>query len=110
VKEAFLSKRTLSAGAVWDVDFSRDAQQQFLYSADGVNNRIDILLRDPMTLVTSFGQGGHVPGTFYGAHNVATDSQGNVYTVETFGGKRVQRFVYKGLGAVPGPSLPTRSN
>jgi DNA-binding beta-propeller fold protein YncE len=110
VKEAFLAKRTLSAGAVWDVDFSRDAQQQFLYSADGVNNRIDILLRDPMTLVTSFGQGGHVPGTFYGAHNVATDSQGNVYTVETFGGKRVQRFVYKGLGAVPGPSLPTRSN
>jgi DNA-binding beta-propeller fold protein YncE len=108
VKEGFISKQTLASGAVWDVDFSRDAQQQFLYSADGVNNRIDILLRQPLTLVTSFGQGGHVPGTFHGAHNVATDSSGNVYTVETYGGKRVQKFVYKGLGPAPGQTLPVR--
>ena len=108
VKETYISKHTLSAGAVWDVDFSRDPQQQFLYSADGVNNRMDVLLRQPLTLVTSYGQGGHVPGTFYGMHNVATDSKGNVYTVETFGGKRVQRFVYKGLGNFAGPSMSFR--
>ena len=108
VKEAFIAKRTLSAGAVWDVDFSRDAQQTYLYSADGVNNRLDVLLRQPLTLVTSIGQGGHMPGTFYGMHNVATDSKGNVYTVETFGGKRVQRFVYKGLGNVSGPAMSFR--
>jgi hypothetical protein len=39
---------TLGAGAVWDVDFSRDPQQQFLYTNDGMNNRISILLRAPL--------------------------------------------------------------
>jgi 6-phosphogluconolactonase (cycloisomerase 2 family) len=107
VKETFLSKNTLGAGAVWDVDFSRDPQQQFLYTNDGMNNRISILLRAPLTLVTQFGQGGHLPGTFYGAHNVATDSKGNIYTTETWGGKRVQKFVYKGVGAV-GPVSSVR--
>ena len=61
----------------------------------------------PLQLVTSFGQGGHVPGTFYGVHNVAVDSKGNLYTTETFGGKRVQKFVYKGVGAV-GPVSSVR--
>jgi DNA-binding beta-propeller fold protein YncE len=108
VKETFLSKRTLASGAVWDIDFSRDAQQQFLYTNDGMNNRVSILLRQPLQLVTAFGQGGHLPGTFYGIHNVAVDSKGNIYTTETWGGKRVQKFVYKGLGAVTGPIMPVR--
>ena len=108
VKETFISKVTLGSGAVWDIDFSHDAQQQFLYSGNGINNRVDVLLRQPLTLVTSFGQGGHMPGTFYGVHNVATDSKGNLYTTETWGGKRVQKFVYKGLGAVSGPSMSFR--
>jgi hypothetical protein len=49
-----------------------------------------------------------MPGTFYGLHNVATDSRGNLYTVETWGGKRVQKFVYKGVGNVPGPTMTVR--
>jgi hypothetical protein len=49
-----------------------------------------------------------MPGTFYGLHNVATDSRGNLYTVETWGGKRVQKFVYKGLGSVSGPAMSVR--
>jgi DNA-binding beta-propeller fold protein YncE len=108
VKETFLSPRTLGAGAVWDIDFSTDAGQQFLYSADGLNNRMDVLLRQPLQHITSFGQGGHMPGTFYGLHNVATDSRGNLYTVETWGGKRVQKFVFKGLGASQGPVMTVR--
>ena len=28
-------------------------------------------------------------------------SKGNIYTTETFEGKRVQKFVYKGIGKVP---------
>ena len=108
VKEVFLSKRTLASGAVWDIDFSKDPQQQFLYTNDGMNNRINILLRDPLQLVTSFGQGGHMPGTFYGPHNVAVDSKGNIYTTETWGGKRVQKFVYKGVGPSPGPTMSVR--
>jgi DNA-binding beta-propeller fold protein YncE len=108
VKEGFISTKTLGSGAVWDIDFSRDAAQRFIYSADGTNQRIDILLREPLQLVTSFGQSGHMPGTFYGTHNVVTDSKGNIYTVETYSGKRVQKFVYKGLGNVPGPVMPVR--
>jgi DNA-binding beta-propeller fold protein YncE len=107
VKETFLSKGTKAAGAVWDVDFSRDAQQQFLYTNDGTNKRVNILLRQPLQLISTFGQGGHVPGTFYGAHNVATDSKGNVYTTETWGGKRVQKFTFKGVGAI-GPVSAVR--
>jgi DNA-binding beta-propeller fold protein YncE len=108
VKETFISSRTLGSGAVWDIDFSKDGPQQFLYTNDGVNNRVNILLRQPLQVVTSFGQGGHIPGTFYGVHNVAVDSKGNLYTVETWGGKRVQKFVYKGLGNVPGPMMTVR--
>jgi hypothetical protein len=33
-------------------------------------------------------------------HSIATDSKGNLYTTETYEGKRVQKFSYKGLKAV----------
>jgi hypothetical protein len=33
-------------------------------------------------------------------HSIATDSKGNLYTTETYEGKRVQKFVYKGIGTV----------
>ena len=48
----------------------------------------------------SLGDGGRVPGTFYAVQGVATDSKGNLYTVETYDGKRVQKFTYKGVGTV----------
>jgi hypothetical protein len=32
-------------------------------------------------------------------HSVATDSKGNLYTTETYEGKRVQKFNYKGIAA-----------
>ena len=31
---------------------------------------------------------------------LATDSQGNVYTTESYEGKRLQKFVNKGMGSV----------
>ena len=34
-------------------------------------------------------------------HSIATDSKGNIYTTETYEGKRLQKFVYKGVGPVP---------
>ena len=33
-------------------------------------------------------------------HSIATDSKGNLYTTETYEGKRLQRFVYKGMAPV----------
>jgi DNA-binding beta-propeller fold protein YncE len=100
VKEVFLAKETRASGSVWDVAFSRDPEQRFLYVADGINSRVYVLQRDTLELLTSFGDGGRQPGQFYGVHSIAVDSQGNVYTTETWEGKRLQKFVYKGLAPV----------
>ena len=103
VEEMFIEKETLGAGSVWDIAFSHDADQTYLYVADGVNEKVYIVERETMTLVSSFGDGGRQPGQFYGTHSIATDSQGNIYTTETFEGKRLQKFVYKGMGTIRTP-------
>ena len=100
MKEAFLAKNTKLSGSVWDVAFSRDPQQRYLFVADGINDRVYILQRDTLELLTSFGDGGRQPGQFYGVHSIAIDSQGNIYTTETWEGKRVQKFVNKGVAPV----------
>jgi DNA-binding beta-propeller fold protein YncE len=100
VKEAFVSKTTLGDGSVWDIAFSSDPQQRFVYVADGHDKKVFVLRRDTLEVVTSFGDGGRLAGQFYGVCSIAVDSKGNVYTGETYEGKRVQKFVYKGLGAV----------
>ena len=100
VKEQFIAKNTLASGSVWDIAFSRDPQQKYIYVADGQNQKVYILERQSLQLLTSFGDGGRQPGQFFGAHSIATDSKGNIYTTETYEGKRVQKFTYKGLGPV----------
>jgi len=99
VKEGFIAKQTKGAGSVWDVAFSRDPQQKYIYLADGGNHNIHILLRDTLEELTTIGSGGKLPGQFYGTHNLATDTHGNLYVAETYAG-RIQKFLYKGLGPV----------
>jgi hypothetical protein len=101
VKEAFIAKRSLGEGSVWDIAFSKDPQQTYLYLADGRNMKVHILRRDTLEELSSFGDGGRQPGQFFGVHSIAVDSKGNVYTTETYEGKRVQKFVFKGVGNVP---------
>ena len=101
VEELIVARETLGAGSAWDVAFSRDADQKYLYMADGVNEKVYIIDRHEMEVISSFGDGGRQPGQFYGAHSIATDSSGNIYTTETFEGKRIQKFVYKGEGPIP---------
>jgi hypothetical protein len=100
VKEVRVAPRTLGDGAVWDIAFSRDPQQKYLYLADGKNERIYIMDRQSLEILTQFGDGGRQPGQFFGVHSIATDSKGNIYTTETYEGKRLQKFVYKGLAPV----------
>jgi hypothetical protein len=100
VKETFINKETLGSGSVWDIAFSRDAAQTYLYLADGENDRVHILDRQSLELLTTFGEGGRQPGEFYGVHSIATDSKGNIFTTETYRGQRVQKFAYKGLGPI----------
>ena len=100
VKEVFIARNTLGDGSTWDVAFSRDPQQKYLYLADGKNQKVYIMQRDTMQILTSFGDGGRQPGQFFAVHSIATDSKGNLFTVETYEGRRLQKFVYKGIGPV----------
>jgi DNA-binding beta-propeller fold protein YncE len=111
VKEAFFETNTIRSGSVWDMTFSHDPQQTYIYQVDGVNEEVRILRRDTLEVVTAFGDGGRQPGQFYGVHNVAVDSKGNLYTTETYNGARLQRFLYKGIRSVPrnrGVPWPTK--
>ena len=92
VKEAVVSKTTLGNGAVWDVALSSDAAQRYLFVADGTDQKVFIVQRDTLAPAGEFGAGGRWPGHFYGVGSIAVDSRGNVYTGETFEGKRVQKF------------------
>ena len=103
VREVFVARGTKASGSVWDVAFSRDPQQQYLYISDGMNNRVYVLRRDTLDVLTSFGTGGRQPGQFFGVHSIATDSKGNLYTTETWEGKRLQKFVFRGVGRVRSP-------
>jgi DNA-binding beta-propeller fold protein YncE len=94
VKEAFIAKETLGSGSAWDIAFSPDRDQRFLIVPDGTNQLIRILRRDTLQVLSEFGGGGHWAGQFYGAHNIAADSKGNLFITETYEGKRVQKFVY----------------
>jgi len=100
VLEKQIAPRTLGDGSTWDIAFSPDADQTFLYLADGKNMKVYVILRETLDVLTSFGDGGRQPGQFFAVHSIATDSKGNIYTTETYEGKRVQKFTYKGLGPV----------
>lgn len=107
VKEAFYARDTLGSGSTWDIAFSRDKEQRYFYLADGTNEKVRIIQRDTMEEITNFGDGGRQPGQFYGVHSIATDSKGNLYTTETYEGKRRQRFIYKGIASVaPSQGVP----
>jgi DNA-binding beta-propeller fold protein YncE len=95
-----------SAGSVWDVAFSSDAGQRYLFVADGHNNRIRILRRDTLAEVGQIGDGGRQPGRFLAPAAVAVDSRGNLYTGEVHHAKRVQKFA----PAVAATPPATRNN
>ena len=114
VKETQVNKTTRGDGSTWDIAFSKDPQQKYLYLADGANEKIHVFDRVSLTELTSFGDGGRQPGQFYAVHSIATDSKGNIYTTETYRGQRLQKFVYKGLGPVTkqnqGTVWPTKTS
>ena len=113
VSEHIYAPETLGEGSTWDVAFSTDPEQRWIFLADGRNQRLRVIERESMEQVTTFGQGGRYPGMWFGLHSVATDSDGNLYTTETYEGKRIQKFVYMGERAVPrgnqGPPWPDSS-
>ncbi len=100
VEELFIKPMSMGDGSVWDISFSPDPDQRFIYLADGTNRKIFIIVRKTLEVLTNFGAGGRNPGQFFAVHNIATDSKGNIYTTETYEGKRLQKFTYMGMGPV----------
>ncbi len=98
---AFVAERFIEAplgngergGTPWDLAFSRDAEQRFLFVADGGNHAVHTLERNSLDVVTSFGRRGRWAGQFESPHSLAVDSAGNLFVGETLDGRRVQKFV-----------------
>ena len=101
VKEMQIKPKTLGDGSVWDIAFSKDPQQKYIFLADGKNEKVYIMLRDTLEIVSSFGDGGRQPGQFFAVHSIAIDSKGSLFTTETYEGRRLQKFVYNGIANVP---------
>jgi hypothetical protein len=86
-----------TAGSAWDLRFTNDADQTFMYEIDGGNEIMHTMDRVLGTIVSDLGQPGHEPGTqFTFLHSNTVDSKGNVYTGETINGRRVQKFNFVG--------------
>jgi hypothetical protein len=96
VREAFVAKDTYGSGSVWDLGFSTDPQQTFVFIVDGTNQQVYVLVRDSLQVVSTFGRAGHWAGQFYGAHNLAVNAHGDLFITETYEGKRVQKFTFVG--------------
>jgi DNA-binding beta-propeller fold protein YncE len=108
VKEGIVSKNTMGAtvsgqfgvvsswGSAWDIAFSNDPQQRYVFVADGHDKKVIILQRDTMAEVGGFGSGGRLPGQFLAVGSIAIDSRGNAYTGEQHHGKRVQKWTPAG--------------
>lgn len=100
VKEVRIAPDTMGDGSVWDIAFSKDPAQKYIFLADGKNEKVYVIERQSMEILTSFGDGGRQPGQFYAVHSIAIDSKGNLFTTETYEGRRLQKFTYKGLAPV----------
>ena len=82
-------------GTVFNIAFSSDPGQKYLYVADGANDKIWIVDRKSGATVGSIGDNGRMAGYFHFIDGVAADSKGNVYSGEVETGKRIQKFVLK---------------
>jgi streptogramin lyase len=90
--EKVIAPATLSSGSAFVPVLSPDAQQTWLYVADGTNHKVWILRRSDLEIVGSFGRGGRQVGQMLRPHGMSIDAQGNLYVGEASTGRRVQKF------------------
>ena len=92
VSEHFFERNTRLNGSVYEIAFSPDKEQKFIYMIDGANGEVRIVDHVSKEVVGRFGRIGRQAGQFTALHNVAVDHQGNIYTAEVNTGQRIQRF------------------
>jgi hypothetical protein len=97
ISQTVLKPKTRGDGSAWEIAFSRDPEQKFMYVSDGANATVHVFDRRSMKELYWFGGGGRQPGQFYAVHSIVTNSKGDIYTTETYRGQRVQKFTYKGM-------------
>ena len=84
-----------TAGSAWDLRFTNDAMQTYMYDIDGGNEIMHTMDRQTGAIVSDLGGPGHQGGaTFTFLHSNTVDSKGNVYLGETINGRRVQKFTH----------------
>ena len=93
VAEKTIAPLTRASGSAFVLALSPDAEQRWLYLADGTNHKVWILQRSNMEVVGEFGRGGRQVGQFIRPHGMGVDSRGNIYVGEASTGRRVQKFV-----------------
>jgi sugar lactone lactonase YvrE len=96
--EKVIAPATLSSGSAFVIVLSPDAQEQWLYLADGTNHKVWILRRSDLEVVGEFGRGGRQVGQFLRPHGMSIDAQGNLYVGEASTGRRVQKFALQRTG------------
>jgi DNA-binding beta-propeller fold protein YncE len=92
VSEHGFERATRGTGSVYDLVFSPDREQRFIYMADGGNGEVRVIDRVSKEVLGRFGQVGRQAGQFTALHNIAVDRQGNLYTSEVNTGQRIQKF------------------
>jgi DNA-binding beta-propeller fold protein YncE len=92
VSEHVFERNTRGTGSVYDLAFSPDKEQTFIYMIDGMNGEIRIVDRATNETLARFGRPGRQAGMFTALHNIAVDRQGNIFTAEVNTGQRVQKF------------------
>lgn len=96
----FLTETLLNAGvgassagaAPWDIALSGDPAQERIFIVDGSAHAVIALDRATLEVLDRFGRRGRWAGQFESPHNLAFDSDGNLFVGETLDGRRVQKF------------------
>src|SRR5918993_547059 len=93
IRQRISSRATDSSrGSVYDLVFSVDPEQSYVFLVDGANNQVVTLARENGAVLSKWSQSGRMAGQFLIVHNIAIDSKGNLYTAEVGFGRRTQKF------------------
>jgi len=94
-KNIFLKRRRADLaghGQPWWIRLSLDKAQKYMYVSDGLDEIVWTLDRETGETLSGFGRPGHMAGEFTFLHTITMNSKGDLFTGETIGGRRVQKF------------------